>query len=143
MATATVLIVDDEVDFSRVIAERLTSRGYTVETAENGKTALEIIKTKNFDAILLDLAMPEMDGIETMEKMLVFDKNLQIIILTGYGSVQKGVDAVKRGAVDFLEKPADVDTLTGMVDEAQKKRVMLFDSDLEKKMSDIMRKKGW
>ncbi|MFH1701595.1 MAG: response regulator, partial [Candidatus Zixiibacteriota bacterium] len=79
----------------------------------------------------------------TLTEMLKFDKNLQIIILTGYGSIQKGVEAVKMGAVDFLEKPADVDTLTEMVDDAEKRRMVLFEADLESKMSDIMRKKGW
>ena len=143
MAAASVLIVDDEVEFAGVIADRMKSRGYAVDTAANGAEGLEKVKSKNYDAVLLDLAMPEMDGIETMKLMLEYDSTLQIIILTGYGSVQKGVEAVKMGAVDFLEKPADIDALTGMVDEARKKRIELFDEDLEKKMSDIMRKKGW
>lgn len=141
--SAKVLIVDDEIEFSNVVAERMRSRGFDVDTAPNGPAGLEKIKEKTYDAIVLDLAMPDMDGIETMKLMLQFDKNLQIIILTGRGSIQKGVEAVKLGAADFLEKPADIEMLAGKVTEAQQKRVTLFEEDLEKKMSDIMRKKGW
>jgi DNA-binding NtrC family response regulator len=140
---ATVLIVDDEEAFAGLIADRMRNRGFSVDTAESGMTGLKKIKEKNYDAVVLDLAMPEMDGIETMQKMLEYDKNLQIIILTGHGSVQKGVEAVKIGAVDFLEKPADIDTLAEKVTEAQQKRMAAFQEGLEKKMSDILRKKGW
>jgi ActR/RegA family two-component response regulator len=75
--------------------------------------------------------------------MLEIDATLQIIILTGFGSVQKGVEAVKLGAADFLEKPADIDSLAGKVTEAQQKRMSLFEDDLDKKMSNILRKRGW
>ena len=143
MATATVLIVDDEVDFSGIIAERLRARGFEADTADSGPDGIEKIRHKAYDAIVMDLAMPGMDGIETMKQMLAIDANLQVIILTGRGSVQKGVEAVKMGAVDFLEKPADIDALTGKITEAQTKKMALFEQDLEKKMSDLMRKKGW
>jgi len=143
MATANVLIVDDEVDFSAVIAERMKARGLEVDTAESGMKGLEMIKEKSYDAIILDMAMPEMDGMETLKRMLAIDKNLQIIFLTGQATVQKGVEAVKLGAVDFMEKPADLATLIGKINEAQKKKVELFEENLQKKMSDILRKKGW
>ena len=143
MATATVLIVDDETDFSTVIAERLRTRGFETDTADSGPAGIQKIQEKAYDAIVMDLAMPGMDGIETMKRMLAIDANLQIIILTGQGSIRKGVQAVKEGAVDFLEKPADIDALTGKITEAQTKKMALFQEDLEKKMSDLMRKKGW
>lgn len=143
MAQATVLVVDDEVEFCQIISERLRSRGFEVDSAENGQAAIEKVRAKSFDAIVMDLAMPELDGIETMKRMLEVDATLQIIILTGFGSVQKGVEAVKLGAADFLEKPADIDALAGKVTEAQQKRMSLFEEDLEKKMSSIMRKKSW
>jgi DNA-binding NtrC family response regulator len=143
MGIATVLIVDDEVEFSSVIAERLRTRGFDADTAENGPAGIQKIQAKAYDAIVMDLAMPGMDGIETMKKMLAIDANLQIIILTGQGSIQKGVQAVKEGAVDFLEKPADIDALTGKITEAQLKKMALFEEDLEKRMNDLMRNKGW
>ncbi|MEJ2719603.1 MAG: response regulator [bacterium] len=143
MATAKVLVVDDEAEFADVIAERMRARGYEVDTAGNGTDGLEKIKDKEYDAVLLDLNMPGLDGMETMKRMLGHDNRLQIIILTGYGSVQKGVDAVKQGAVDFLEKPADIDALTGKIDEAYERRVAFFEEDIEKKMSDLLKRRGW
>jgi len=143
MAAAKVLLVDDEVDFAAVIAERMRSRGFEVDVVHSGPDGLEQIKGKDYDAIVLDMAMPGMDGLETMQHMLKHDERLQIIILTGYGSIEKGVEAVKLGASDFLEKPADIDKLAGKVSEAAEKRLAFFQEDLEKKMSDLMKKKGW
>jgi len=143
MAAATVLIVDDEVDFSGVIAERLRGRGFDVDTAESGAEAMQKVKGKSYDAVVLDLAMPDMDGIETLTRLLEIDKHLQVIMLTGRATVQKGVEAIKLGAADFLEKPADITDLVGKVAAAQEKRMAIFQSDLEKKMSNLMKKKGW
>ncbi len=143
MAAATILIIDDETDFSSVIAERLRGRGFDVDTAESGMEALDKVKGKSYDAVVLDLAMPEMDGIETLTRLLEIDKNLQVIMLTGRATVQKGVEAIKLGAADFLEKPADITDLIGKVTAAQEKRMAIFESDLEKKMSNLMKKKGW
>jgi DNA-binding NtrC family response regulator len=143
MATAKVLIVDDEVDFADVIAERMRGRGYDVDTANSGADGLERISEKAYDAVVLDLNMPELDGMETMRRMLAQDDKLQIIILTGYGSVKTGVEAVKLGAADFLEKPTDIDALAGKVDDAHARRVALFEKELEKKMSDLIKRRGW
>lgn len=143
MAAASVLIVDDETEFSAAIAERMTNRGLSADTAESGMKALEMIKGKAYDAIILDMAMPEMDGFETLKRMLEFDNSLQIIFLTGQATVQKGVEAVKMGAVDFMEKPADLAVLIGKITEAQQKKVQLFEENLQNKMSDILKKKGW
>jgi DNA-binding NtrC family response regulator len=143
MAAAKVLIVDDEVEFADVIAERMRGRGFDVDTANSGADGLERIKEKEYDAIVLDMSMPGLDGIETMRRMLAQDDTLQIIILTGYGSVKKGVEAVKQGAVDFLEKPADIDALADKVGEAHDRRAVLFEEDLEKKMSDLLKRRGW
>jgi len=143
MATAKLLIVDDEVEFADVIAERMRGRGFDVDTANSGADALEKIKERVYDAVVLDLSMPGLDGMETMARMLKQDDQLQIIILTGYGSVKKGVEAVKQGAADFLEKPADIDTLAEKVGEAQERRVTLFEDELQKKMSDLIKRRGW
>ena len=143
MGAVKVLIVDDEVEFSGAVAERLRSRGYDVDTASSGAAGIEKIRDVQYDAVLLDLTMPEMDGMETMKHMLEFDEELQIIILTGYGTVQGGVDAIKQGAADFLEKPADIDALSGKLDAAREKREAIFEKDLMKKVSDLMKRKSW
>jgi DNA-binding NtrC family response regulator len=143
MATVKVLIVDDEEEFSGVVAERLRGRGYEVDTVNSGVGGIDKIKNNQYDAVLLDLTMPEMDGMETMRNMLEYDGELQIIILTGYGSVQGGVDAIKQGAADFLEKPADIDALSSKLDAAHEKREAIFEADLMKKVSDLMKRKSW
>ena len=143
MAIANVLIVDDEVEFSGVIAERMRNRDLSVDTADSGMRAIEMVQKKSYDAVILDLAMPEMDGIQTLKRLLELDHNLQIIMLTGQATIQQGVEAVKLGAADFIEKPADLDTLMIKVDEAHRKRMLLFEKDLDGKMSAIMKKKGW
>ena len=143
MPTAKVLLVDDEKDFSEVLAERMQTRGFEVDTVESGAEALSLIKDKEFDAVVLDLAMPGMDGIETLKLMLGENPDLQIILLTGHATLEKGVEAVKLGAVDFLEKPADLETLIGKIKQAQTKKSELFEKRLADSISNIMKKKGW
>jgi DNA-binding NtrC family response regulator len=143
MAQARILIVDDEKEFSAVVAERLQNRGMEADTTESGQDAIRMVKEKTYDAVVLDLAMPGMDGLETLRQLLAYDKDLQIILLTGHATVEKGVEAMKLGAVDFLEKPADISTLVGKVTQAQEKRFERFQEKLDEKMSDLMKKKGW
>ena len=138
-----VLLVDDEELFTDVLSERLISRGFKVEIANSGKNALKMIKDKTFDAIVLDLKMPEMDGIETLKKIIEYNSELQIIFLTGQATLQKGIEAVKLGALDFLEKPADLDTLVEKVKEASIKRIQLYEKNREEELKDILHKKSW
>ncbi len=143
MATARVLLVDDETEFTAALAERMEARGLKVDTASNGPDAIEMAGKQLYEAIVLDLLMPDMDGIETLKRLLAMNADLQVIMLTGHGSVQQGVQAVKAGAVDFLEKPADIETLMAKIEEAQAASIQLFEQNLDKKISDIVRKKSW
>ncbi len=143
MESARVLIVDDEEDFRETLAERMEARGMTVDRAENGVVALDVVKEHKYDAIVLDLAMPEMDGIETLKRLLEFDHNLQVIMLTGHGSVKDGVAAVKAGAVDFLEKPADIESLVIKIHDAQAESLQRFEKDLDDKISHLLKRKSW
>ena len=102
-----VLLVDDEPHFIKMLAERLSVRGFSVETAGGGSEAVERVKEEPYDAIVLDLLMPEMDGLETLKQLKEINPDLQVILLTGHGTVDKGVEAMKLGAMDFVEKPAD------------------------------------
>jgi len=143
MATAKVLIVDDEKEFSDVLAERMESRGFEVDTVESGAEALEQVSKRNYDAIILDLAMPRMDGIETLRRLLEENADLQILLLTGHATMEKGIEAVKKGATDFLEKPADINVLIEKIMDAQSKKTLLFEKRMEDAVSDIMKKKSW
>ncbi len=143
MIKPKVLLVDDEVDFREVLRLRMEKRGLETDTAENGLQALEMVTGKNYDAVVLDLAMPGMDGIETLEKLLQQKPDLQIIVLTGQATVEKGVMAMKMGAADFLEKPAEIKALVDKIEKAQQKNIEAFEERLNKKLSDITKRRGW
>ncbi len=143
MSSTWILLVDDEEEFLDVLAERLESRGLKVDTAASGESALERAEAKEYDAILLDMAMPGLTGTETLRRLLEINADLQIILLTGQSTLSQAVEAMKQGALDFLEKPADIDTLVDRIETAATKKSSLMDKRIEERLSDIMRKKGW
>jgi DNA-binding NtrC family response regulator len=143
MAMAKVLVVDDEEEFARTLSERMEARGLRVEIANSGAAALEKIKGRHFDAVVLDLAMPGMDGIETLQRMIAENADLQIILLTGHATVQKGVESIKLGAMDFLEKPIDFNELMGKIEEAERKSTALLQNRSRQEIDDLLKKKGW
>ena len=143
MAETKVLLVDDEKEFTETLAERMTARGLEVDIAANGAEALKKIKEKTYDVILLDLIMPEMDGIESMKKLLGENPDLQIVLLTGHATLEKGVEAVKMGAQDFIEKPADIKKLMGLIEKARANKMLLVEKQNKKKIQDILKSKGW
>jgi DNA-binding NtrC family response regulator len=140
---ANVLVVDDEEQFLKVFSQRLEGRGMKVDTSSTGEEALRKVKGKDFDAIILDLAMPGMSGIETLKRIRSENPDLQIIILTGHGSIEKGVEAIKEGAVDFLEKPADVNKVMEKISEAKRKKIVLVEKKHEAHVKEIIQSKGW
>jgi DNA-binding NtrC family response regulator len=143
MANDRILLVDDEKEFTRILSERMETRGLTVVTAKNGPAALKKAEKERFDAIILDMFMPEMDGIETLKRLLEMNPDLQVIMLTGHATLEKGVEAVKLGAMDFLEKPADMDKLLAKINEAKAKKMVLVEKRTEQKIKGILKSKGW
>jgi DNA-binding NtrC family response regulator len=143
MAEARVLIVDDEAEFLDSIGERLRNRGFQVDTALNGREALQKVQGNLYDAIVLDLMMPEMDGLQTMEKALEKKPELQVILLTGHATLEKGLEAMKGGALDFLEKPVDLDLLIQKIAEGKSRRVLLEDQLKDAAVKEALKKYGW
>jgi DNA-binding NtrC family response regulator len=143
MAKEKVLLVDDELEFTRVLSERMESREVDVDTAAGGREALEKAKGKSYDAIFLDLSMPEMDGMETLKQLLEAHPDLQVILLTGYATVQKGIEAMKLGALDFLEKPPDLQKLMEQIHQAKAKKMLLVEKRMEEKIRGILESKSW
>jgi len=141
--TEKILLVDDEKDFLEVMAERLTARGMNVSTADSALEALRLVETETFDAIILDLQMPAMDGIETLKALKQKRPELQIILLTGHATIKKGIEAMKMGAMDFIEKPADVAALTDKIKQAQAQRMVIVEKQVEEKLKKIINVKGW
>ena len=143
MDATRVLIVDDEEDFANALSERMRNRGLEADTAFNGPDAIKLVKSHSYDAIVLDLAMPGMDGIETLKRMLAVNANLQVIILTGQATVSKGVEAVKEGAFEFLEKPVRLDELVGKIGQAKSVCTALTESRINDMIDEIVKRKGW
>jgi DNA-binding NtrC family response regulator len=140
---ANVLLVDDEEQFLKVLSQRLEGKGLKVDTSTTGEEALKKVKGKDFDAIILDLVMPGMSGIETLKRIRSENPDLQIILLTGHATVEKGVEAMKTGAVDFLEKPADLNKILEKVAEAKRKRVLLVEKKHEERIKELLKSKAW
>jgi DNA-binding NtrC family response regulator len=136
-----VLLVDDEEKFLEVLSQRLGTRGIDAETSTSGEEALVKIKNRNFDAIVLDVMMPGIGGIETLKRIRKEYPELQIIMLTGRGSVDKAVEAMKEGAIDFLEKPADINTLLNKISEAKEKKILLVMKNIEEKVKGLAQRR--
>ncbi len=143
MAKDRVLLVDDEVDFLEALAERLTMRGLDVTCAASGSEALRIIEETKFDAVVLDLAMPGLDGLETLRRLHQTQPELQVMILSGRATVQTAVEATKLGATDIFEKPMDVDTLVQRIRAARATRLAHEAEATQEQIEEIMRTKGW
>jgi len=138
-----VLLVDDEPHFVKLLAERLEGRGFNVETAGGGPEAIDKAKEEPFDAIILDLLMPDMDGLETLKQLKSINPDLQVILLTGHGTIDKGVEAMKLGAMDFVEKPADFKELLEKIKKAKDKRMLLVSKRHEERIKELMKSKSW
>ncbi len=140
---ANVLLIDDEEQFLKVLEERLETRGLKVNTATSGEDALALVDDRNFDAIILDLAMPGIDGIETLRLLKEKNPDLEIIMLTGHATVQKGIEAMKLGAEDFLEKPVDLSVLLKRISEAKNKRILILEKKSQEAINKIIQSKAW
>lgn len=138
-----ILLVDDEKEFVETLAERMRTRGMEVTTATSAKEALAKSEAETFDAIVLDLQMPEMDGLEALKRFKEKNPASQVILLTGHATVEKGVQAMKLGALDLLEKPTDIETLSAKIKDASARKMVLVTEETEKKIRDIMGSKGW
>lgn len=100
-----ILIVDDEPLVRRSLSELLTLCGYTVTTASNGKEALDCLKSYTADITITDMKMPEMDGVQLLKQIKKIYPDMPVILITGYGSIQNAVDAMREGAYDYITKP--------------------------------------
>ncbi|MFZ1985614.1 MAG: response regulator [Desulfatitalea sp.] len=138
-----ILLVDDEKEFLTVMSERMTARGMDVTTADSAQEALQQVESGTYDAIVLDLKMPGMDGIETLKAIKMRNPTLQVILLTGHATLEKGIEAMKLGAMDFVEKPADLNTLTEKIRTAQARKMVLVAKQTESKLKSIINAKGW
>jgi DNA-binding NtrC family response regulator len=117
-----ILLVDDEKDFVEMLALRLQEIGEEVLQAYSGLESLEKLKETEIDVVILDVKMPGMDGIETLQEIKKNYPLVEVIMLTGHGTIETAVQGMKLGAYDFLIKPADFDDLTAKLNKARERR---------------------
>ncbi len=130
-----VLLVDDEEDFLDAVAERMRARGIEVSTATSARDALEMIEEKSYDAIVMDLMMPELEGTEALKEIKNRNGELQVILLTGYVTPEQVHQAMKFGAMDIIEKPPDLDVLIEKIKKAHEKKREYLQKSKRKKRS--------
>lgn len=118
MREERILIVDDEEVICNVLDRRLTKEGYLCTTAHNGKEALNLFYQNSYSLILSDIKMPEMSGIELLQKVKAIDPKIKIIMVTAYPEIDLAVNAMRQGAYDFIIKPADLDLIVMSVRKA-------------------------
>jgi len=118
-----VLLVDDEQDLLDAMAERMRVRGMEVSTTTSAWDALQKTEEGLYDAIVIDLMMPEMDGLEVLKAIKEKKPDMQVILLTGLATVEKNLEAIKLGAMDLMEKPPDLIALTEKIRKAKTRKM--------------------
>jgi len=119
---STIMLVDDEEDFVEMLDLRLKEIGENVVTAYNGSECLNILETQDIDVVILDVKMPGMDGIEVLQAIKKQYPLIEVIMLTGHGTIEIAIQGMKLGAFDFLFKPADFDELTEKLNQARERK---------------------
>jgi len=114
----SVLIVDDEPSIVQSLSGLLSDEGYKISTAINGHEALKVIDSDSPDLVLLDIWMPGLDGIETLKEIKKYNPHIQVIIITGHGTIETAVKATKLGAFDLVEKPLSIDKIILTINNA-------------------------
>lgn len=115
---AKILIVDDERSIRNTLKDILEVESYQVDVVESGIEAFELIKENNYDVVFSDIKMPQMDGVELLQKIKVNNPETPIIMISGHGTIETAVDCIKKGAYDFIEKPIDLNRLLIVVRNA-------------------------
>ena len=140
---SNILVVDDAEDLRAIIIDVLGHEGFATAGASNGIEAVRKFRQEHFDAVLLDLQMPEMNGLETLEELKKLDQGIPVIILTAHGDIPTAVEAMKKGAYDFTLKPPDFDRLIVTLRRAielttLQREVLRMSSALESSLEDLL-----
>jgi DNA-binding NtrC family response regulator len=127
-----VLVVDDELDFLETIVKRLERRGFNAAGVSSGKAALEYLESNDVDVIVLDVRMPVMDGIDVLKEVVTRWPLVQVILLTGHGSLEAGKRGLELGAYDYVLKPAKLEDIIKKIQQAFERKVLLEQTQSER-----------
>ncbi len=130
---ASILIIDDERAIRNVLKEILTNEGYKVEEAVDGEEGLKKFTSGNFDLVLCDIKMPKLDGIEFLQQANAANPDVPIIIISGHGNIETAVDAVKKGAYDYISKPPDLNRMLITIRNAMDKTNLVKETKILKR----------
>jgi DNA-binding NtrC family response regulator len=128
-----ILIVDDEKAIRKTMREILEYEGYTIEEAEDGQQGADMIRDGEYDAILLDIKMPKLDGMEVLKLAMEHSSDTPIIMISGHANIETAVDAVKKGAYDFISKPPDLNRLLITIRNALEKSTLVTETKVLKR----------
>jgi two-component system nitrogen regulation response regulator NtrX len=135
---ANILIIDDEKPIRRTVAEILEFEKHKVDQAEDGEQGLNMIKANKYDLVLCDIKMPKMDGIEVLQEVQKMDEIVPMVMISGHGTIETAVDALKKGAFDYISKPPDLNRLLVTVRNALEKNILVEETKvLRKKLNNI------
>ncbi len=130
---ANILVIDDERSIRNTLKEILEFEDFSVDLAEHGKEGLEMFRKGQYDVVLCDIKMPEMDGLEVLEKIFENGADTQVIMISGHGNIDNAVEAIKKGAYDFIEKPLDLNRLLVTIRNALDKTNLITETKVLKK----------
>jgi len=143
MSQEKILIVDDDPQIRTLLAERLKFHQYRVLTAEDGEDGLEKFRKEGADVVLLDLMMPKLDGIETLNQMKKEDPEVLVIMLTAFGTIEKAVEAMRKGAYDFIPKPCEPEHILLTVEKALERKNLVREKEYLKEEIDSQYDMTW
>ncbi|MFM7838082.1 MAG: sigma-54-dependent transcriptional regulator, partial [Chitinophagaceae bacterium] len=133
-----ILIIDDEKAIRKTLTEILSYEGFKIDEAGDGEEGLKRIREKTYDVVLCDIKMPKLDGIEFLEKCREINPDVPVIMISGHGNIETAVEAVKKGAYDYISKPPDLNRLLITIRNALDKTSLMTETKvLKRKMSKV------
>ena len=135
-----ILIIDDERSIRNALKEILEFEGFNVVDAEDGESGLSIMKQQSIDLVFCDIKMPKMDGVEVLEQILQYNEGLPVVMISGHGTIETAVEAIKKGAFDFIEKPLDLNRILVTLKNARERNHLVVQTEVLK--SSIKKIKG-
>ena len=128
LSLPTILIIDDEESQLLSLKSFLTRRNYKILTASNGKDGFDVVRNNTVDIVLTDFRMPEWDGYEVLKQIKKLNPEIDVVIMTAFGSVEDAVNIMKAGAYDYITKPIDLDELENLLGRITEKRTLIYEN---------------
>lgn len=141
--TVRVLLVDDEKEFVDVLAERLETRGFAVTKALSGDEGIGKLREKEVDVVVLDVLMPVKSGVETLRDIKQLNPIIEVIMLTGHGTIESAIEGLKLGAYDYLMKPTETENLVAKILRAYARKSEQEERIRRAEIDKIVATKGW